>query len=126
MSTTITVDVSEAVKKLDPRTMEKYLVAALDGAADIIRADIKEYPPKPEGSTYIRTMTLHDSWTKKIDRGGLQATIGTNVGYAPYVQDADRQAWMHRGRWQTAQSVARDKAQDVKRLVERALNRWAR
>ena len=126
MSTTITVDVSEAVKRLDPKTMEKYLVVALDGAANIIRAEIKVYPPKPEGSEYVRTNALHDSWAKKIDRGGLKAVIGTNVAYAPYVQDADRQAWMHRGRWKTAQSVARDKAQDVKRLVERALNRWAR
>nr|NIV32439.1 hypothetical protein [Anaerolineae bacterium] len=122
--TGIRVDVSEAVKKLDPKTMERHLVAAMDGAADLIRAEIKPYPPKPPNSTYDRTFTLYKSWAKKVNRSALRAVIGSNVAYAPYVQDQDRQAWMHKGRWQTAQSVARDQARNVQRFIERALARW--
>ena len=124
--TSITVDVSEVVRKLDPKTMEQHIERALTKGAEILVADVKRYPPKPPESTYRRTMTLHDSWTNKKGRSALQRVIGTNVGYAPYVQDADRQAWMHRGRWHTAQSVARDRADDVRRFIVTALERWAR
>nr|NIV28452.1 hypothetical protein [Anaerolineae bacterium] len=122
--TSIKVDVSEAVAKLDPKTMEKHLSVALDGAADLIRADIKKYPAPPAGSSYQRTGTLGRSWAKKVNRSALRAVIGSNVAYAPYVQDQDRQAWMHKGRWQTAQGVARDQARNVQRFIERALARW--
>ena len=124
MSASITIDVSEVVAKLDPKDMERYINVALDGAADLIRADIKQYPPPPQDSTYVRTGTLGRSWSKKVSK--MQAIIGNNTRYAPYVQDEDRQAWMHRGRWQTAQSVARDKANDVRRFIVKALERWAR
>ena len=124
--TTITIDVSEVVKKLDPKDMERHIANALDGSADLIRADIKRYPAPPPQSTYVRTGTLGASWTKRIYRDALRAVIGSNIKYAPYVQDADRQAWMHRGRWHTAQSVARDRAQDVRRFIEQSLARWAR
>ena len=123
---TITVDVSEAVRRLDPKEMERHIANALDGAADLVRADIKQYPAPPAGSSYVRTGTLGASRTKRVDRGALRAIIGSNIRYAPYVQDADRQAWMHKGRWQTAQDVARQRAQDVKRFIERSLARWAR
>jgi len=134
MSASITVDVSEAVERLDPKTMERYIIAALDGAADLLLEEIKPYPPKPPDSRYRRTMTLHDSWTKKVGRsrlmallgGNLKAVVGSNVKYAPYVQDRDEQAWMHKGRWKTAQDVAETKAQEVKDHIERALARWAR
>ena len=122
----ITVDVSEVVKKLDPKTMEKHLAVAIDGAADLIRADIKTYPAPPAGSTYRRTGRLGASWAKRVDRAALRAVIGSNIAYAPYVQDKDRQAWMHKGRWQTAHDVARRKAAEVRTFIVRALERWAR
>jgi phage gpG-like protein len=120
----ITVDVSEVMRKLDPKKMDKALEVALSGAADLVRAEIKRYPAPPAGSTYIRTGTLGGSWTKRVN--GLKAIIGSNIAYAPYVQGADRQAWMHKGRWQTTADVARSQAPYVKRFIERALLRWAR
>ena len=121
---TITVDVSEVMRKLDPDKMERALEVALDGAADLIRADIKKYPAPPAGSSYVRTGTLGGSWAKRVQ--GMTAVIGSNIKYAPYVQGADRQAWMHKGRWQTTADVAKSRAGDVKRFIERALQRWAR
>jgi len=128
MSVSIKVDVSEAVKKLDPAKMEEYLTKAVDGAADLVRADIRTYPPPPPQSTYVRTGILGGSWTKKIERiqYGVRAIIGTDTPYAKWVQNAPTQAWMHRGRWQTVQSVAEKQAQAVKRFIEQALARWAR
>ena len=117
----ITVDVSEVAQKLDPRTLEKALTSALGDAASLVREEAKRYPaPVP---TYTRTFTLFKGWTQRV--ANLQAIIGNAVAYAPYVQDADQQAWMHRGRWQTTTDIARKKTIEVKRTIEQALIRWA-
>ena len=124
MSADITIDVSEALRKLDPKEMDKALETGLRGAADLIRADIKTYPPAPAGSSYIRTGTLGRSWASKVQR--REAIIGNVTTYAPYVQGADTQAWMHRGRWRTTAQVAASRAGDVRKLLEAAISRWAR
>ena len=124
MSASITVDVSEAMKKLDPSDMEKAIATALKGSADLIRADIKRYPPPPAGSSYIRTGTLGRSWASKVQR--REAIIGNVTPYGPYVQGATEQAWMHKGRWRTTAQVAKARAGDVKKLFEAAISRWAR
>lgn len=124
MSASITVDVSEAVAKLNPADMERAIETALEGAASLIRADIKTYPSPPAGSRYVRTGTLGRSWAQQVQR--MQAIIGNVTAYAPYVQGATEQAWMHKGRWKTTADVAKARAQDVKGLIEQALARWAR
>ena len=126
--TEITIDISEVLKKLDPDKMQSAVKTALSGAADLIRADVKQYPPPPARSTYRRTGTLGRSWTKRIKHGARwpEAHIGTHVAYAPYVQDKQRQAWMHKGRWPAAQDVARQRSPDVVRLILQAVEKWAR
>lgn len=123
--TSITVDVSEAVRKLDPKTLERALADALDSAAKNVRTEARKYPPAPK-PTYQWTYTLKRSWTVQKGRNFLERIIGTNVAYAPYVQDADRQAWMHKGRWQTTADIAQKKARDIQKVIETALQRWAR
>ena len=120
----ITIDVSEALAKIDPVQMEKAIEASMKGASDLVRADVKQYPPPPASSTYARTGTLGRSWASRVS--GLRAVIGNITGYAPYVQGADTQAWMHKGRWRTTADVARQMADPVKRFIEAALARWAR
>lgn len=118
----ITVDVSEVVRKLDPKKLEKALHSSLGDAAAEVRVEARRYPPpKP---TYQRTFTLKRSWTQEVK--GMVATIGNNTKYAPFVMDAAEQAWMHRGYWQTTEDIARKKASDVKRIIVQALERWAR
>ena len=124
MSADITIDVSQALKKLDPKEMEEALRTGLRGAADLIRADIKTYPPAPAGSSYVRTGTLGRSWASKVSK--LEAIIGNVTAYARYVQGADTQAWMHRGRWRTTAQVAKARTADVQKLLEAAISRWAR
>jgi len=60
---------------------------------------------------YIRgkspgSQKLEQSWAIRYYNSGWTAEIGTNVSYARYVQDRDRQYWMHAYTgWITAQTV---------------------
>ena len=120
---TITVDVSEVLRKLDPKDMEKAIKSSLGDVGSEVQFEAQRYPAAPK-PTYQWTYTLKRGWTSKVQ--GWQAIIGNNVAYAPYVQDADRQAWFHRGRWATTADIARKKAKDVERIIRTALERWAR
>ena len=122
----ITIDVSEAIAKLDPKDIKPVIFHAFDGAADILLVDIRNYPPEPPESTYTRTMKLYDKWTKAVTMSPLQAIVGNAIAYGPYVQDPDKQAWMHRGRWQTTKDVALRKEFTIKLLIQNALAAWAR
>ena len=156
MTASITVDVSEVVKKLDPAELEKALEIALGEGAKHIRNEARRYPPqshKPmqwksakqrrwffanlrEGNIevpYRRGQSpgsekLGSSWNIRTEnRGGnIKAIIGTPASYAPYVMDERRQAAYHKGNWKTIQSIAKDQANTVKRFVEQSLERWAR
>lgn len=124
---TITVDVSQAVRKLDPGDLRRAFKEALDNSVELLQQDIKRYPPIPPGSTYVRTGALGRSWQKRVDVSRLYGEVGSEgVDYAPYVQGSDSQAWMHRGRWRTTADIAKARAQDIQRLFEQAAARWAR
>jgi len=154
--TSITVDVSEAVKKLDPQELERALTVALGEGAKHIRNEARRYPPQSHKKMnwksakqrrgffaklrageidvpYRRGQSpgsekLGASWniTTENRSGHLRSIVGTRVSYAPLVMDKDRQAAYHKGNWPTVQDIARDQANNVKRFVEQALARWAR
>ena len=69
-----------------------------------IRKPLKVYPPQ-RPTSYIRTMRLGRSWTSRVEKGGLRGVVGNNTKYGPYVQSAEKQAWMHKGHWQTDEDV---------------------
>lgn len=96
-----------------------------------VQGSIAPYPPPPPASTYTRTGTLGRSITSMAGQnpealsrveslfGGVRGIIGTNVKYAPYVIDEERQAEVHRGRWWTLQGeVRRLRDQIVKFYVD--------
>ena len=79
--------------------------AMIRGVARVVNA-MADYPPAPEGSWYIRTGTLGRRWTQtqpSVSEGAteLRVAVGNNTVYGAWVQNAQFQAWMHRGRWQT-------------------------
>ena len=124
---TITVKNLEAVqRKLDNLDRGDYLKGVADAGAQLLRAEMRRYPPPPPNSSYRRTGTLGKSWTQKVTGGrdGWLAAVGTLLKYAPYVQDETRQAECHQGRWQTVQSVAKDKQAEIFNFVKRAIGRW--
>jgi hypothetical protein len=95
------------------------------------------YPPKPDGSTYVRTHYLERSLTALIGRApgavsemreagnnAIEGVVGTNVVYAGYVI-GQSQAKAHRGRWwRLEESVLSHKA-DIEAEFEDAAARIA-
>ena len=129
MRMTITVKNLDAVtRKLANLDKGDYLQGVAGAGADVLRAELRKYPPPPTNSTYRRTGTLGKSWTKTTMRGGKGggwiAQVGTRLKYAPFVQDDSRQAKVHQGRWQTVQSVAKDKRGEVVKFAVQAIRRW--
>ena len=126
---TITIKgLDSLTKKLDALEKGAYLKPTVTAGANLLRNEMRRYPPKPPQSTYRRQGTLGKSWTQRVSggRGGWLAVIGSFLNYAPYVQDRDRQAAVHRGRWQTVQSVAEENREKVTRFVVQAIRRWMR
>ena len=102
------------VIKLEGEETAQRLLEALQSAGflkgvmqDVARqavAHIKVYPTQRPNTDYIRTNTLNRRWTYEVRSTlyGATAVIGNNTSYAPYVQSAERQAWMHEGQgWVT-------------------------
>lgn len=77
---------------------------------------------------YRRTGMLGRSWTMRIDStvDGIEGRVGTNIVYAPWVQDKDRQAAIHQGRWQTAQDVLERERDWIVRRFQREIDRLLR
>ena len=94
-----------------PAALERAMRGAMNDATALLLRDLQTYPPQRTGSSYVRTGTLRRSWSREIDGQGLamRGIVGSNENMAPYnrfVQDQDRQAAVHRGRWtNTVQDV---------------------
>lgn len=114
----ITVDDNNTPQQLqrvaEPQGWRKPMTQSLALLVD----DIAEYPAQRSGTTYIRTLDLGRAWTSaqyevSANTGGITGVIGNAVrsrktgrAYGPYVQSEEEQAWMHRGRWATDETVA--------------------
>jgi len=102
---------------------------------------VRPYPPKPARSSYVRTGTLGKSLGSSMGGGksgpkpsvyevqgggdSVRGVYGSNLSYAKYVVDPDRQAYMHKGRWWTMDSIKNDALPKIKKhwydLVKRVL-----
>ncbi len=120
----------EAVDALQKRGLAALdvLEAPLRRGALRIEAGMKRYPQQATGTKYRRTGTLGRRWTTRTMRPSpsrLEVEVGNNTLYGPYVQSAARQAWMHKGKWQTDdETVEKLKAEiitDVQRTVVGAM-----
>ncbi len=94
-----------------PARIDRALSAAMTDATSYLLRQMRTYPPQRTGSSYRRTGTLGRSWfTRTEGRGadmvGHVESAGATAPYNRRVQDRTRQAFMHVGRWQTAQTVA--------------------
>jgi hypothetical protein len=65
---------------------------------------------------YKRTGTLGRRWHKRVkgEASGLYGVVGNNTSYAPWVQSAERQALVHKGRWQTDRVVMQEQAGEIR------------
>ena len=70
-----------------------------------------------------QSQKLEQSWTITTEANGFRAIVGTNVSYAPLVQDADKQTQYHAETgWVTAQGVETMFGQEAIDFVRRALD----
>src|SRR5574343_120307 len=110
-----------------PTRINRAMRAAMEDATVLIHRQMRTYPPKPSGSRYDRTMTLQASWLRRISGQGNEivgevVSSGNTAPYNRLVQDADRQAAVHRGRWtNTAQEVQRRTTPTIQRYFDRRL-----
>lgn len=102
----VRLSVGQLRQKLTPVLSDAALHSVL-----YVQENLPPYPAKPPTSKYVRTHLLENSLhamqgqaegaTSRVDKVGgmVRAFIGTNLEYARWVIDRDRQAWMHVGRW---------------------------
>ena len=112
MNVSITVDAHEVTRTLDraPAQVDHAMRGGMEDATSYLSLIVKRYPSQRNGSTYTRTNTLMRSWSRRIEGSGTQirGIVGSNAAMAPYnryVMDRERQAVVHRGRWDTVQDV---------------------
>ena len=123
----VTVDDNNVPHQLqqvaDPQGWRKPMTQSLALLVD----DVSTYPPAPSNSSYRRTGNLGRFWTSaqyevSASTGGITGVIGNAVrdrrgrAYGPCVQDAEEQAYMHRGRWQTDEMVAERNTNAIVRI----------
>lgn len=98
-----------------------------------VHSQVPSYPSAPPFSRYRRTGTLGRSVssfsaTGSLSRvesvgGGVVGYVGTNLSYAGYVIDEHQQAYMHRGRWYTLQSVVDDATDGIVKIIRAGVRR---
>ncbi len=101
------------------------MVAPMTKATALVQHDMAVYPPAPEGSTYRRTGTLGRRWTSRVESlaSNVTGVVGNVTVYAPYVQDAEKQAKVHQGRWQTGQAVLEKSRAKIMDFFTREIDR---
>ena len=105
----------DLLHRLSRVTANQTRLGPMERLKERIQRRLSTYPPPPPSSTYERTGDLGRGWA---DEGVSVDASGTNqfadqvsvemrnpVDYAPWVQDPERQAFMHRGRWETTQQA---------------------
>lgn len=114
----------EVVQNPDPVFGEaekvlKDLAEPTEAALDLIKQKVSKYPPKPAGSTYVRTGRLGRSWKPElVGSGGVLGRVKSVGGVAPYnvyVQDRKQQN-QNLKHWQTAQDVAEQLESKIKKI----------
>lgn len=107
--------------------IERAQADVLDEARDLA----SQYPPELPGQVYIRTGDLGSEWQTAVpivERSGDSITqrLRNLTPYSGYVQDAEDQAAIHRGRWDTTSQIMRDLQPLADAEAERAAARIAR
>ena len=129
--TTVTIEIEsrQVIGYLQqaPVRINRAMRAAMEDATVLVHREMQTYPPQRTGSTYKRTNTLRASWFRRISGQGNEivgevVSSGNTAPYNRLVQDADRQAAVHRGRWtNTAQEVQRRTTPTIQRYFDRRL-----
>ena len=87
-------------------------------AQDQVRMLIVEpYPPERPMQTYVRTYKLPTGWIMEKIKD-MSYAIRNVVIYSHWVVAEKYQAWMHKGRWWTAEDKMKKSIQEIWRSVK--------
>ncbi len=72
---------------------------------------------------YARTGKLGQSWNTQVTEAGIgmYGKIGTNMGYAKWVQSAESQARIHQGNWLTDEQAFGKRRDEIVQRFRRAI-----
>ena len=117
--------VDELIRKLGTIGAMKTLRPAMKDSVNLLHQSTGRYPPPRAGSSYVRTDVLKNSYTTKIETTprSMIGKVGTNLGYAPFVQSHQFQAWMHKGRWPTDLDIMEKNRPAIVAKFEQAINK---
>lgn len=102
------------------KKLQEGMKLTMDASLLLLHDEIPRYPKASETSSYRRTGSLGRSLGaskggRKIGKADInivagrgvhtQGRFGTRLSYAPYVISDDKQAYMHKGRWWTMQTI---------------------
>lgn len=129
---TVKVNMGGLLQALDnyPHISEVEVAHAEYDAAQLMVNDLKQYPPPPANSRYVRTGTLGRGWEGASFVTSVSArrvvTTGLNpVRYVVFVQ-GERQARVHKGKWKTVEQIKRKNQAAIRALFLQAIQRIAR
>ena len=116
------IGLKQLERRLGKLGTAKSLLPSMQEAAFLLQRDLKQYPEQASGSKYKRTNTLKRGWAGKAELRGNRARgiVGTNVPYAPYVQEKAEQSKIHRRRWahHTTAYIAEKRTGEIIRNVQ--------
>lgn len=117
-------EVLEKLRAIGPDLAETIRPAVAE-ALQIVRGRMREYPPPPPNSSYVRTGNLGASWEVIPYGSGDVLGIVRSAGpeYNRFVQSHEEQAGIHQGRWQTDEDVAREKEDEATAVLDELLNK---
>lgn len=97
------------------------LIKAASRARQLLVPALSAYPSAPAGSRYQRTGRLGRGWQRATPlNGGTGFQLINPTEYAGLVQGTN-QAWMHKGRWKTAEQIAHELLEDILAAYEDAV-----
>jgi len=111
-----------ARKLLNTAIVQREFEEAATKSAVAVHGRVSQYPVQRHSTDYVRTGTLGRNWGFKVRPYAtfVDAFVENPVEYAPYVQGADTQAWMHKGRWPTTRQALTEMRQKIRGFYDTA------
>jgi len=108
-----------------PRIVREELKNVTSKSLLDMQSVITDYPPKPEGVLYERTMQYATKWLVKTTSigGRVEGVLGTNLKYAPYVRGPRQPKWMRH--WKHLLEIVEEALPNVEKRLEEAGRRIA-
>lgn len=142
--------VDSLFRKLDRMAAVSVLWPPMKASLLSLQDDLTDYPPRPQRPypkmlrtakqrryffwalkqgiiqvPYVRTGKLGQSWTWKITEtdAGIRGVVGTNMNYARWVQNKEKQAMIHRSNWTTDADAIANRRAEIGRRFAAAIRR---